>query len=95
MYDTIQAKPASQKIVDKDREVMDAIEHPSHLKYMGVLKSGNVQKAFIETEQGGILFSPQQMVDPSWKLKKIFEDYLVLESSLGQQATIYKERSNE
>lgn len=95
MYDTIQAKPAAQKIVDKDLAVMDAIEHPTHIKYMGVLKSGNTEKAFIETEQGGILFSPQQMVDSNWKLKKIFEDYLVLESSLGQQVTVYKERSNE
>ena len=93
--ETIQIKPASQPVFDSSPQLVDMVEYPSHLKYMGVFRSGTLQKAFIETEQGGILFAPQQMVEQDWKLKGIFEDYLILESIGGQEVTIYKEKINE
>lgn len=95
LHETMLIKQVSQKISDKNLQTIEVMEHPLHLKYMGVFKSGNLQKALIETDQGGVLFALEQMVDQNWRLRKIFEDYLVLEAVSGQQVTIYKERPNE
>ena len=40
-------------------------------------------------------FAQNQMIDQEWKLKKIHEDRLLLESITGQQVTIYKEPADE
>ena len=81
--------------IEKDVEPMEDMSHLPHLKYMGVFMSGRVKKVLIETEQGPVFFMQDQMVDKIWLLKKIHEDYLILESKAGQQVTIYKEHADE
>ena len=88
----VQPLNTSSKDVQK---ITKEIEPPTHLKYMGLFKSGTAQKVLIEMEQGGVLFVQNQMIDQEWKLKKIYEDRLLLESIAGQQITIYKEPTDE
>ena len=83
------------KSSNDEQKVAKEIEPPTHLKYMGLFKSGATQKVLIEMEQGGVLFAQNQMIDQEWKLKKIHEDRLLLESITGQQVTIYKEPADE
>lgn len=98
MHELAQQKTLTQplnKSSNDEQKVAKEIEPPTHLKYMGLFKSGATQKVLIEMEQGGILFAQNQMIDQEWKLKKIHEDRLLLESITGQQVTIYKEPADE
>jgi len=95
MQETTERKPSQSSPSESDHPLIEDIPEPTHLKYMGLFKFGDLQKALIETEQGGILFTHNQMVDQQWRLKKIHQDRLVLESKYGQQVTIYKEPSDE
>lgn len=95
MHDVIDEKHEFSVIAHKNIQATEALDPPNHFKYMGLFKSGDVQKALIETDQGSVLFIHQQMLDQEWKLKQIFEDYLVLESITGQRTTIYKEPAHE
>ena len=98
MHELAQQKTLTQplnKSSNDEQKVAKEIEPPTHLKYMGLFKSGATQKVLIEMEQGGVLFAQNQMIDQEWKLKKIHEDRLLLESITGQQVTIYKEPADE
>lgn len=94
MHDAIEEKHLSYA-AHKNGPLTEVLDSPDHLKYMGLFKSGAVQKALIETDQGSVLFTHQQMLDQQWRLKQIYEDRLVLESITGQQTTLYKELSHE
>lgn len=95
MHDAIEEKYLASATADENAQLSEVLDSPDHLKYMGLFKFGDQQKALIETDQGSVLFAHQQMVDQEWKLGQIFENYLVLESITGQRATIYKEPTHE